>query len=85
MQGTKQHKKESSVSTDKERGGSQLSRDLKNTRMSEHERHSMCGFNATVTTIGYPGTKNTQIVHHRKEKGSSGLARAKNLKGGSPW
>ena len=70
--GSKHHKNESDGSTNKERAGSQISRDLKNTSRREHERHSMSVFDATVATAGYRGTKNTQIVHLRKGKGSSG-------------
>ena len=68
--GSKQHKKESNGSTNKERAGSQISRDLKNTSRREHERHSMSDFDATVATAGYRGTKNTQIVHLRKKRGA---------------
>ena len=70
--GAKQHKNESNGSINKERAGSQISRELKNTSKREHERHSMSDFDATVATAGYRGTKNIQIVHLRKGKGSSG-------------
>ena len=72
MPGPKQHKIESNGSTNKERAGSQISRDQKNTSRREHERHSMSDFDATVATAGYRGTKNNQILHLRKRKGRSG-------------
>ena len=40
----------------------------------------MIGLDATAATAGYKDTKNTQIVHLRKGKGSSGCATAWNLK-----
>ena len=44
----------------------------------------MSDFDAAVAAPGYWGTHNTQIVHLRKGKGSSGYARALNLKGSVP-
>ena len=44
----------------------------------------MSDFDATAAAAGYWGTHNTQIVHLRKCKGSSGYVRALNLKGPVP-
>ena len=44
----------------------------------------MSDLDAKVAIAGYRVTKNTQIVYLRKNKGSSGFARALNLKGAGP-